>query len=134
MTAPWTEEQVSALAPDASSLSAARKLAGRWHGAGYHDTALWGLCKGSGAKPYQTIVDLAGPAYKCSCPSRKFPCKHALSLLLSWSGGSVEEAAQIADFATDWITGRATALRRNQLEKPPRARRIRPRPSNGGCG
>ncbi|WP_406232606.1 DUF5691 domain-containing protein [Nocardia sp. NBC_01009] len=108
MTAPWTEEQVSALAPDASSLSAARKLAGRWHGAGYHDTALWGLCKGSGAKPYQTIVDLAGPAYKCSCPSRKFPCKHALSLLLSWSGGSVEEAAQIADFAADWITGRAT--------------------------
>ncbi|MFD0363817.1 DUF5691 domain-containing protein [Nocardia sp. GCM10030253] len=108
MTAPWTEEQVNALAPDASSLSAARKLAGRWHGTGYHDTALWGLCKGSGAKPYQTIVDLAGPAYKCSCPSRKFPCKHALSLLLSWSGGTIEEAARIADFAAEWITGRAT--------------------------
>jgi hypothetical protein len=108
MTAPWTEERVTALAPDASSLSAARKLAGRWHGMGYRDTALWGLCKGSGAKPYQTIVDLAGPAYKCSCPSRKFPCKHALSLLLTWSSGMVEESARIADFAADWITGRAT--------------------------
>ncbi|MFQ6391923.1 DUF5691 domain-containing protein [Nocardia sp. KC 131] len=108
MTAPWTAEQVAALAPDASSLSAARKLAGRWHGTGYHDTALWGLCKGSGAKPYQTIVDLAGPAYKCSCPSRKFPCKHALSLLLSWSDRTIDETAQIADFAADWINGRTT--------------------------
>ncbi|WP_433759250.1 DUF5691 domain-containing protein [Nocardia sp. CA-135398] len=106
MTAPWTEEQVSALAPDASSLSAARKLAGRWHGTGQSDTALWGLCQGSGAKPYQTIVDLAGPAYKCSCPSRKFPCKHALSLLLTWSGGAVAHAA-IADFAAEWINARA---------------------------
>ena len=30
-----------------------------------------------------------GPAYKCSCPSRKFPCKHALALLLLWAGGDV---------------------------------------------
>ncbi|WP_227996378.1 DUF5691 domain-containing protein [Nocardia australiensis] len=107
MTAPWTEEQVTALAPDAGSLSAARKLAGRWHGIGYRDTALWGLCKGSGAKPYQTIVDLTGPAYKCSCPSRKFPCKHALSLLFAWSAGMVDEAAQVADFAAEWIASRA---------------------------
>ncbi|MFE9327814.1 DUF5691 domain-containing protein [Nocardia sp. NPDC052278] len=106
MTAPWTEEQVSALAPDASSLSAARKLAGRWRGTGQSDTALWGLCQGSGAKPYQTVVALAGPAYKCSCPSRKFPCKHALSLLLAWSGGAVAEAP-IADFAAEWIDARA---------------------------
>ncbi|MEV4125905.1 DUF5691 domain-containing protein [Nocardia sp. NPDC049707] len=106
MTAPWTEEQVSALAPDASSLSAARTLAGRWHGTGQFDTALWGLCQGSGAKPYQTIVDLAGPAYKCSCPSRKFPCEHALSLLLAWSGGAVAAASAIADFAAEWINAR----------------------------
>ncbi|MFG1791541.1 DUF5691 domain-containing protein [Nocardia sp. NPDC049149] len=102
----WSEDQVTALAPDASSLSAARKLAGRWRGAGQHETALWGLCQGSGAKPYQTIVDLAGPAYKCSCPSRKFPCKHALSLLLEWAMGRVEQAPEIADYAATWIDGR----------------------------
>ncbi|WP_280433141.1 hypothetical protein, partial [Nocardia brasiliensis] len=39
-------------AAPASSLSAARGLAGRWRGTGRHDTALWGLCQGSGAKPY----------------------------------------------------------------------------------
>ena len=27
------------------------------------------------------VIDSTGPAYKCSCPSRKFPCKHALGLL-----------------------------------------------------
>ncbi|WP_405161167.1 SWIM zinc finger family protein [Nocardia sp. NBC_01499] len=102
----WSEDQVTALAPDASSLSAARKLASRWRGAGRHDTALWGLCQGSGAKPYQTIIDLSGPAYKCSCPSRKFPCKHALSLLLEWAAGRVEDAPAIADFAASWIDGR----------------------------
>jgi SWIM zinc finger len=46
---------------------------------------VWGLCAGSGKRPYQTVVDLTGPAYKCSCPSRKFPCKHALALLLNWA-------------------------------------------------
>ncbi|MFI7004838.1 SWIM zinc finger family protein [Nocardia sp. NPDC050175] len=102
----WSEDQVTALAPDASSLSAARKLASRWRDTGQHDTALWGLCQGSGAKPYQTIVDLSGPAYKCSCPSRKFPCKHALSLLLEWAAGRVEVAPGIADFAGSWIDGR----------------------------
>ena len=39
---------------------------------------IWGLAKGSGKKPYQTQVDIVEFAYKCSCPSRKFPCKHAL--------------------------------------------------------
>ncbi|MEV6359760.1 SWIM zinc finger family protein [Nocardia asteroides] len=105
--APWTEDQVRALAPDASSLAAARKLAGRWRGTGAGGSAVWGLCQGSGAKPYQTIVDLAGPAYKCSCPSRKFPCKHALSLLLTWAGGAVQAQDEPADFAAEWLAGRA---------------------------
>ncbi|WP_040827521.1 SWIM zinc finger family protein [Nocardia jiangxiensis] len=103
----WTAQQVAVLAPDAASLTAARKLHGRWNSAGWCDTALWGLCKGSGAKPYQTIVDLSGPAYKCSCPSRKFPCKHALSLLLIWSDGMVSEAAAPADYAAEWLAARA---------------------------
>ncbi|WP_169816260.1 SWIM zinc finger family protein, partial [Nocardia miyunensis] len=103
----WTAQQVTALAPDAASLAAARKLHGRWGSTGCCDTALWGLCKGSGAKPYQTIVDLSGPAYKCSCPSRKFPCKHALSLLLTWSDGMVPEAAAPAEYAAEWLGTRA---------------------------
>ncbi|UFS93352.1 SWIM zinc finger family protein [Nocardia huaxiensis] len=107
MTTAWTADQITALAPDAASLTAARKLRGKWSGTGQHGTALWGLCKGSGSRPYQTIVDTSGPAYKCSCPSRKFPCKHALGLLLTWSEGGAPETDTVADFAAEWLAGRA---------------------------
>ncbi|CAL9446901.1 hypothetical protein SUDANB6_02355 [Streptomyces sp. enrichment culture] len=59
---------------------------------------MWGLCEGSDGTPYRTVVDVAdasGPAYKCSCPSRKVPCKHALGLLRLWAGeGSGEESGK----------------------------------------
>ncbi|WP_338677183.1 SWIM zinc finger family protein [Streptomyces sp. SCSIO 30461] len=109
----WTAEQVLALSPDVASRKAGSKLgtAGPWSGTGCGASgAVWGLCKGSGSRPYQTIVDIAGatgPAYKCSCPSRKFPCKHALGLLLLWSG---DEAAvsdgEVPDWADEWLCGR----------------------------
>ncbi|MBB5912369.1 hypothetical protein BJY24_001236 [Nocardia transvalensis] len=103
----WTAEQIAALAPDAASLTAARKLHGKWRDTGRNGSALWGLCQGSGSSPYRTVVDLDGPAYKCSCPSRKFPCKHALSLLQTWSDGAVGEVAEPADFAAEWLRARA---------------------------
>ncbi|MFI6566311.1 SWIM zinc finger family protein [Streptomyces sp. NPDC050534] len=109
----WSAEQVLALAPDAASRKAGSKLgaAGPWSEAGSSDEgALWGLCKGSGSKPYRTVVDIAdaaGPAYKCSCPSRKFPCKHALGLLLLWAGddGAVPPG-EAPDWAEQWLAGR----------------------------
>jgi hypothetical protein len=80
----WTTEQVIALAPDASSAKAGKGLATarKWKTLGLDDHAAWGLCQGSGKNPYQTCIELAEPAFKCSCPSRKFPCKHGLGLLL----------------------------------------------------
>ncbi|WP_433562789.1 DUF5691 domain-containing protein [Nocardia sp. CA-151230] len=122
MTTAWTADHVGSLAPDAASLTAARKLRGKWSGTGIHDTALWGLCQGSGSRPYQTIVDLSGPAYKCSCPSRKFPCKHALSLLLSWSAGDVPAADTVADFAADWLGGRAARAEKQAVPEAKSAR------------
>ena len=109
----WTADQVLALAPDASSRKAGSKLgaAGPWSEAGSSDEGtVWGLCKGSGSKPYQTVIDIAdaaGPAYKCSCPSRKFPCKHALGLLLLWAGGEgAVPPGPTPDWAEQWIEGR----------------------------
>ncbi len=61
---------------------------------------------GSGAKPYRTYIDLSGPAYRCTCPSRKFPCKHVLGLLLLWSDGTVPAAAGLPDRVAEWIEGR----------------------------
>ncbi|MFI7384584.1 SWIM zinc finger family protein [Streptomyces sp. NPDC049813] len=109
----WTTDQVLALAPDAASRKAGSKLgaAGPWSQTGSSDEgAVWGLCKGSGSKPYQTIVDTGGgtgPAYKCSCPSRKFPCKHALGLLLLWAAGDTgAPAGRAPEWAQPWLEGR----------------------------
>ncbi|MFC8504766.1 SWIM zinc finger family protein [Streptomyces sp. NPDC057411] len=103
----WTVDQVLALAPDDASRRAGSKLgsAGPWSGAGSAGGAVWGLCKGSGRTPYRTVVDTTGPAYRCSCPSRKFPCKHALGLLLLWAGGGAP-AAGVPDWAEEWLAAR----------------------------
>lgn len=80
----WTSAQILALAPDDSSAKSGRDLANprKWVTMGVDEGALWGECQGSGKNPYQTQIDLSGPAFKCSCPSRKFPCKHGLGLFL----------------------------------------------------
>ncbi|MGW1927320.1 SWIM zinc finger family protein, partial [Streptomyces massasporeus] len=105
----WTAEQVLALAPDEASRRAGSKLgtAGPWSGRGSGGGAVWGLCKGSGRVPYRTVVDTTGPAYLCECPSRKFPCKHALGLLLlQASDGTESEETAAPDWAGRWLAAR----------------------------
>nr|WP_095874507.1 SWIM zinc finger family protein [Streptomyces sp. TLI_235] len=106
----WSNEHVLSLAPDQASLKAAGKLSAPapWTGAGWGGGALWGECRGSGRTPYRPCVDLSGPAYQCTCPSRKFPCKHVLGLLLLWSAGSAAVAADAEqpDWVDAWLTKR----------------------------
>lgn len=120
----WTADQVLALAPDAASRKAGSKLgaAGPWSEAGSSgEGAVWGLCKGSGSKPYRTVVDVAdasGPAYKCGCPSRKFPCKHALGLLLLWAGGDgAVPPGQPPAWAGEWLEGRRKRAEDKRTER-----------------
>ncbi|MEV6595815.1 SWIM zinc finger family protein [Actinoplanes sp. NPDC051346] len=106
----WSTAQVTAVAPDAGSLKGARGVgvASKWQATGLLDDVLWGLCEGSGKNPYQVCVDLSGPAYKCSCPSRKFPCKHALGLLLMWAEDAAPgPAAETPAFVAEWRASRA---------------------------
>ena len=132
----WTLKAVENAAPDASSMAAARRLArpGPWSATGSTDTLVWGQCQGSGKNPYQVSIDLTGPAYRCSCPSRKFPCKHALALLLLWvdGNGSVGDVAQGPDFAREWAATRAqravdageAARPRKEVDPEARAKRL----------
>lgn len=80
------------LAPDASSAKAAGGVAkpAKWAGTGCDDEVVWGECQGSGKSSYRACADLTGPAFRCTCPSRKFPCKHALALLFLWADGLIE--------------------------------------------
>ncbi|MEV0627068.1 SWIM zinc finger family protein [Nonomuraea wenchangensis] len=104
----WSRDQVLALAPDAASGKAAQGVAspGKWEVRGVAGVLLYGACSGSGAEPYLACVDLSGPAYRCTCPSRKFPCKHALGLLLLWAGDAVPEGDPTPEWAAEWLTAR----------------------------
>ncbi len=110
MPSNWTMEQVLALAPDAASAKAGRDLAAarKWVSFGGNGAAVWGECQGSGANPYQTRVDLGEPAYKCSCPSRKFPCKHSLGLLFLFVAQPTDfDGKPVPDWVQGWLDTRA---------------------------
>ena len=105
----WTVGQILELAPDASSEKAGRGLAkaAKWSLLGRDDRALWGEISGSGKKPYQARIDLSEPAFKCSCPSRKFPCKHSLGLFLIFGEDArAFTEGQPPDWVEDWLAGR----------------------------
>lgn len=64
-------------------------------------TLLLGQCQGSGKKPYDCscdFVDPAAPVFRCSCPSRQFPCKHCVGLLLAYLQRPTEfQVAEVPD-------------------------------------
>jgi SWIM zinc finger len=120
MTISWTPERILALAPDSSSASAGRGLANKknWGNLGKTDTAIWGECQGSGKNPYQTRIDPLEPAFKCSCPSRKFPCKHGLGLfLLLQSDAGAFTGDTPPAWVTEWLEGRAKRVEAKETKK-----------------
>ncbi|GAA4952896.1 hypothetical protein GCM10023238_19070 [Streptomyces heliomycini] len=135
----WTADQVLALAPDSASRTAGSELgtAGPWSGAGSSsEGTVWGLCADGGSAPYRTVVDVAdaaaGPACQCSCPSRGFPCEHALGLLLLWAGGDgAVPRGEAPEWAERWIAGRRTRARNGSR---PRAPRVPPARRRRGAG
>jgi hypothetical protein len=84
---PLSKEQILALAPDDASAKAGSQLAtpSKWVEKNVNEKAIWGACQGSGKNPYLTFIDLLNIAFKCNCPSRKFPCKHGLGLYLLYA-------------------------------------------------
>lgn len=120
----WTPEQIIALAPDSSSAKAGKELATakKWTSLGENQHAAWGLCQGSGKDPYQTRIDLTIPAFKCSCPSRKFPCKHSLGLflLLAQQPGLFSQHTP-PDWVNEWLakkTQTSKSISKEKTDKP----------------
>lgn len=92
MSVNLTEQTIVAMVPNDKALldgrglikkGALKKLAKNEDG-----SLVFGLCQGTGKLPYEVSMDLATgtdrPTLRCSCPSRQFPCKHQISLMLAF--------------------------------------------------
>ncbi len=100
--ATWTAEQILSLAVDAAVAKDGKALAAprKWAMLAQGGEAVWGEIKGSAKTPYQAQIDLTGPAFKCSCPSHKRPCKHTLGLFLLFES---QPAAFKPSPQPDWV-------------------------------
>ncbi len=124
-SSPITLSRIETVAPDQASLKAARKLlnASKWPTM-EHDAEmrlLWGACQGSGASAYSVTVEISDLGAKCSCPSRKFPCKHAIALMW-WMAEQPERFSEgeIPQWVQDW-QGRRRRTTPADAPKPSRA-------------
>jgi hypothetical protein len=108
-----TEQSVAEMAPNDKALldgrglvkkGALKKLAKNDDG-----TLIFGLCQGSGKVPYQVSIDLLTggdrPTARCTCPSRQFPCKHELGLMLAFVANGA--AFPVAEPPKDLLEKRA---------------------------
>lgn len=84
---------------------------------------IFGQCQGSGASPYSCSCDFVradNPTYRCTCPSRQFPCKHCLGLMYAFVDGKKFATADVpADLAEkrDKLQQR-TEKKKEEQEKP----------------
>lgn len=122
------EAFISAAAPNAEALrnGAALVLKGRF--AKLHVDAdgsiLFAECHGSGEDPYLCSCDFAQPeqpTYRCTCPSRQFPCKHNVGLMYAYV--QKKDAFTLAEIPADVLEkrerlGNKTEKRKTSADKP----------------
>lgn len=114
-------EKIEAIAPDQASLVAARKLVKPtgWSGLSCDAAGLvWGECQGSGSSPYRVVICETDAGYKCTCPSRKFPCKHNLALMWMRAEGKIPfQSVQTPEWVQDWVRRRRSSSGRVGAEE-----------------
>ena len=82
------EQQIAALAPNPTAAVNGKKISQKGGFVRRECSAdgsfYLGECTGSGKSNYIVTADFINPdqpVFRCSCPSRQFPCKHSLALL-----------------------------------------------------
>ncbi len=122
-----TEQQILALAPNPTAAGNGRKIAQK---GGFvrleksaDDTFYLGECAGSGKSNYITtadFIDAKAPVFRCSCPSRQFPCKHSLALLYEMMG---KKTFQVCEIPEDILKKREKKQARVQKASDPAAKK-----------
>lgn len=128
-----TEQYILLQAPNPAAAENGRKL---WKKGGFSarrkaadGTLYWAECAGSGKNPYRVSIDFTqadAPTCRCSCPSRQFPCKHALGLMFELLAKREFETADIPQDIADKRAkqaARAAKKEANEPEKPAKPRK-----------
>ncbi|MNB94166.1 hypothetical protein D3C75_413140 [compost metagenome] len=99
-----TSSYVDSLAPNTAAIKNGQGLVRKKSFIQLHITEngelLFGQCAGSGKTPYECSADFVAadsPVFRCSCPSRQFPCKHALGLLYAYVEGQTFTVAPVPE-------------------------------------
>ena len=120
-----TEQYILLLAPNAAAASNGRNLSRKGsyanHGRNSDATVFWAECAGSGKNPYRTSIDFSisenAPTCRCSCPSRQFPCKHALGLMFEIMADKAFTVGELpADLAEKKAKQEARAAKKEEKE------------------
>lgn len=134
-----TEQFILIHAPNPAAAENGRKLSkkGSFGALGRTEdgNTYWGECAGSGSKPYRVSVDFAlspeQPTCRCSCPSRQFPCKHALGLMFEILSGKAFAVGDMpADLAEKKAKQEAKAAKKNEAGGEDGAKTKKPRKTN----
>ncbi len=99
----FSYDKILTLAPDPGTAQRAKALAYplRWLSLEGNGRAIWGTL-GDPTNPFRTQVDLVEPAFRCSCPVRRKPCKHCIGLLLLFSKSN--DAFQVVEEPPEWVS------------------------------
>ena len=125
-----TEQFILLQAPNAAAAANGQKLSRGGKFSSLHrdaeGTLDWAECAGSGKSPYRVSVDWTdpgAPVCRCSCPSRQFPCKHALGLLYEQLAGKSFETAEIPQDLADKRAKQAARAVKKETAGPPKPKR-----------
>ncbi|GAC1637375.1 MAG: SWIM zinc finger family protein [Chloroflexota bacterium] len=127
-----TSDDVRALAPDPKVAAAGQDLARpvHWQNVGRGADALWGECHGSAL--YRVQVDLSSMAFRCSCPSRRHPCKHVVGLLfLAASDTAAPQDASPPAWVEEWLSPRRARQERQEPDVDPVTASAKPKKTGG---
>lgn len=123
-----TEQFILMQAPNAAAAANGRKLSqsGKFQNRGTDsgEKVYWAQCAGSGKEPYRTSIDFSiseeTPTSRCSCPSRQFPCKHALGLMYELLSEKPFQVGEIpAELAEKKAKQAARAAKKEERESQP---------------